>query len=103
MRPQNDIYQPVCFGPAMDKQQPTNDYIVEFMEMLGDIHQYACQHLKVSSYRLKALYDRIANSTRFLEGDIWLFCQLGQGESCFSCRHPGKALTRITDVIRRIQ
>lgn len=62
----------LLFWPAPDKQQSINDYRVEFMERLGEIHQYACQHLKVASDRRKAQYDHAANSTRFLEGyNIW--------------------------------
>jgi hypothetical protein len=49
-----------------DKEQSTTDYAADLTEWL---HYTAYQHLKVASDRMKAYYDRLANSAGFQEGD----------------------------------
>jgi hypothetical protein len=53
------------FGARPDREQSQTDYAADLVERLHDIHLYARQHLKVSSDRMKARYDRLANSAGF--------------------------------------
>jgi hypothetical protein len=48
--------------------------VCNMVERLYDTHHYARRHLRVASDRMKARYDRLANSARFQEGDrVWLY------------------------------
>jgi hypothetical protein len=47
---------------------------MDLVHRLHDIRHYAPQHFKVASDRMKARYDRLANSTGFQEGNkVWLY------------------------------
>jgi hypothetical protein len=66
----------LLFGAPPDKEQSTTDYASDLVERLHDTHQYARRNLKVASDRMKARYDRLANSAGFQEGDcVWLYRQ----------------------------
>jgi hypothetical protein len=72
------------------------------------IHNYACQHLKMASDWIKARYDKLANSAGYQEGDrVWLCCPTRtKGKSPklqSSWEGPYKVVTRINDVLYRIQ
>jgi hypothetical protein len=58
----------LLFG-APHKEQSTRDYVADLVERLHDTHHYARRHLRVASDRMKARYDRLANSAGFREGD----------------------------------
>jgi hypothetical protein len=48
---------------------------------IHDIHDYARQHLKLASDRMKTQYDKLANSAGYHEGDwVWLFRPNGTKE-----------------------
>jgi hypothetical protein len=58
----------LLFGAPSDKKQCTTNFVADIVDRLHDIHHYARQHLKVASDRMKARYDRLANSAG-LQGD----------------------------------
>jgi hypothetical protein len=65
----------LLFGVTPDKETPTTDYVADLMYHLHNIHNYACQHLKLASDRMKTQYDKLANSTGYHESDrLWLYC-----------------------------
>jgi hypothetical protein len=67
----------LLFKTPPDKEQSMTDYMMDIMDQLHDIHHYAHQHLKVASDRMKAHYDRLANSTGLQKGDqVWLYCPM---------------------------
>jgi hypothetical protein len=43
--------------PPPDKEQPTLDHAANLLHDLHDIHNYARQHLKLASDRMKTRYD----------------------------------------------
>jgi hypothetical protein len=64
----------LMFGAPPDKGQSMMDYSADLAERLRDNHNFARQHLKVASDRMKARYDQLAKSTDFQEGDrVWLY------------------------------
>jgi hypothetical protein len=65
-----------------NKEQSMTDYEADFVDQLRGIHFYSCQHLKVSSDKMKACYDYLTNSMGFQEGDqVWLYCPMTRGKS----------------------
>jgi hypothetical protein len=58
----------LLFQAPPNKEQPTINHAVKFVDHLHDIHYYACQHLKPASDRMKTCYDRLANCTGYHEG-----------------------------------
>jgi hypothetical protein len=73
-----------------------------------DTHHYARRHLKAASDRIKARYDRLANSAGFQEGDrVWLYRPTRtRGRSLkpqSAWEGSYKVITRINDVVYRIQ
>jgi hypothetical protein len=58
----------LMFGAPPDKMS-TTDYTTDLVVRLHDIHHFARQHLRVASDRMKARYDRLANSAGYQEGD----------------------------------
>jgi hypothetical protein len=79
----------LMFGAPPDREQSTTDYAADLVERLHDIHHFARQHLKVASDRLKTLYDQLANSAGFQEGDnVWLSRKRGKSpelQACWEC------------------
>lgn len=66
---ENDV-----FGAPPGKERPTTDYAADLVDHLQDIHNYARQHLKLASDRMKTRYDKLANCTGYQEGDrVWLY------------------------------
>jgi hypothetical protein len=59
----------LLFGVHPDKKKPATYYAADLVEHLHDIYNYARQHLKLASDRLKTRYDKLANSTGYQEGD----------------------------------
>jgi hypothetical protein len=55
----------LLFGAPPDKEESITDYEAKLAERLHDIHHFARHHLKVASDRVKARYDRLANSAGF--------------------------------------
>jgi hypothetical protein len=47
----------LCFEVPPDKNRPTTDYAADLVDHLHDIHNYARQHLKLASDRMKTRYD----------------------------------------------
>jgi hypothetical protein len=63
----------LLFGEPADKERPTTDQAADLVDHLHDIHNYARQHLKLASDRMKTRYDKQANSAGYQEGDmVWL-------------------------------
>ncbi|PNF29641.1 hypothetical protein B7P43_G16387 [Cryptotermes secundus] len=98
----------LLFGVPPDKEQPTTDYAGDLVDHLHDIHNYARQHLKLASDRMKTRYDKLANSAGYDEGDrVWLYRPTRRkGKSPklqASWEGPYKVVTRINDVVYRIQ
>jgi hypothetical protein len=91
------------FGAPPDKEQSTTDYVADLVELLHDTHHYARWHLRVASDRMKARYDRLANSAGFQEGDVWLYLPTqtrGRSPKLQSAwEGPYKVITRINDVV----
>jgi hypothetical protein len=70
----------LLFGVPPDKEESTTDYAVDLAEQLHDIQHFAPQHLKLASDRMKACYDRLANTAD-------LVARL-QGIHHFASQHP---------------
>jgi hypothetical protein len=61
-------------GVPPNKERPTTDYATGLVDHLHDIHQYARQHLKLASKRIKTWYEKLANSTGYQKGNrVWLY------------------------------
>jgi hypothetical protein len=98
----------LLFGAPPDKERPATEYAADLVAHIHDIHDYARQHLKMASDRMKTWYDKLANSAGYHEGDrVWLYCQKRtKGKSPKlqpACEGPYKIITRINDVVYRIQ
>jgi hypothetical protein len=62
------------FGAVPDKEQSTIDYAANLVGHLHDIRNYAHQHLKLASDRVKIRYDRLAKFAGYHESDkAWLY------------------------------
>jgi hypothetical protein len=98
----------LLFGVPPDKERPTTDYAADLVNHLHDIHNYARQHLKLATARMKTRCDKLAKSTGDQEGErVWL-CRptRTKGKSPklqSSWEGPYKVVTRINDVVYRIQ
>jgi hypothetical protein len=71
-------------------------------------HNYSHQHLKLTSDWMKTHYDRLTNCMSYQEGDrMWLYhstCMKGKlPQVQTSWEGPYKVVTRINDVVYRIQ
>jgi hypothetical protein len=98
----------LLFGAPPDKEQSTTDYVADLVERLPNTHHYARRHLRVASDRMKARYFRLANSAGFQEGDrVWLSRLTRTSERSpklqSAWKGPYKVITRINDVVYRIQ
>jgi hypothetical protein len=98
----------LMFGAPPDKEQSTTDYVADLVERLHDTHHYARRHLTVASDRMKARYDRLANSAGFQECErVWLYRSTrtrGRSPKLQSAwEGPYKVITRINDVVYRVQ
>jgi hypothetical protein len=60
----------MLFGATLDKERFTIDHAASLVDRLYDIHNYARQHLKLTSDRMKTGHDRLANCEGYREGDI---------------------------------
>jgi hypothetical protein len=64
----------LLFGAPPDKERHTTDHAADLVDHLHDTHDYARQHLKLASGRMKTRYDKLANSAGYHEGDgVWLY------------------------------
>jgi hypothetical protein len=54
-----ELQQPsdLLLAPPPDKERPTNDHAADLVDHLHDFHNYASQHLKLASDRMKTRYD----------------------------------------------
>jgi hypothetical protein len=85
----------LLFGAPQDKERSTTDYVADLVERLHDTHHYARRHLRVASDRMKAHYDRLANSAGFQEAtESGSTARPGPEEGHQSCSRHGKARTR---------
>jgi hypothetical protein len=96
------------FGVLPDRERPTTDFAAELVNQLYDIHNYARRNLKLASDRMKTRYDKQANSAGYQEGDrVWLYRQTRTKAKSpklqSSWAGPYKLVTRINDVVYRIQ
>jgi hypothetical protein len=94
--------------PPQDKEQLTTNYAADLVERLDDIHQYARQRLKLASDSMKARYNRLASSKGFQKNNqVWLFrptrTRRKSPKLQSSWEGPYKVITRINDVVYRIQ
>jgi hypothetical protein len=98
----------LLFGAPLDKERPTTDHAADLVGQLHDIHNYARQHLKLASDRMKTRYDKLANSAGYHEGErVWLYRPTRmKGKSPKlqpSWEGPYTIVTRINDVVYRIR
>jgi hypothetical protein len=98
----------LLFGVRPDKERPTIDHAAYLMDHLHDIQNYARQHLKLVSDRIKTRYDRLANCAAYDVGDkVWLYrptrTKRKSPKLQSSCEGPYKVVNRINDVVYRIQ
>jgi hypothetical protein len=50
------------------------EHVANLVAHIHDIHDYARQHLKIASDRMKTQYDKLANSAGYHEGNrVWLY------------------------------
>jgi hypothetical protein len=94
--------------PPQDKEQLATNYAADLVERLDDIHQYARQRLKLASDSMKARYNRLAISKGFQKNNqVWLFrptrTRRKSPKLQSSWEGPYKVITRINDVVYRIQ
>jgi hypothetical protein len=94
-------------GTPPDKERPTADHAADLVDHLHCIHNYARQHLKLASDRMKTRYDKLTNSAGYQEGDrAWLYRPTRTKEKSpepqSSWEGPYK-ITRMNDVVYRIQ
>jgi transposase InsO family protein len=59
----------LLFRTPPDKEQPTIEHAANLVDHLRDIHNYARQHLRLASNRMKTRYDKLANCVGYQEGD----------------------------------
>jgi hypothetical protein len=98
----------LLFGTPPDKERPTIEHAANLVDHLRDIHNYARQHLRLASNRMKTRYDKLANCTGYQEGDkVWLYRPTrNKGRSPklqSSWEGPYKIIKRINDMVYRIQ
>jgi hypothetical protein len=97
----------LLFVVPPDKELPTTDYAADLVDHLHDIYNYARQHLKLASDRMKTRYDKLANSAGHHEGNSVALSPRPQERKPpklqSSSEGPYKAVTRINDVVYRIQ
>jgi hypothetical protein len=98
----------LLFGAPQDKERPTTDHAADLVDHLHDIHNYARQHLKLASHRMKTRYYKLANCGGYHKGDgVWLHRPTRtKGISPkfqSSWEGPHKVVTRINNVVYRIQ
>jgi hypothetical protein len=63
----------LLFGAPPDKERPTTVQAAELMDHLHNIHNYARQHLKLASDRMKTRIDKLANTAGYHKGNRVLF------------------------------
>jgi hypothetical protein len=64
-----------------ENEEKQEDYETDVVDHLHDIHNYAWQHLKLASDRIKTRYDKLANSAGYHEGDrVWLYRPTRKGK-----------------------
>jgi hypothetical protein len=64
----------LLFGASFKQQRPTIDHEANLVDHLHEIHNYAHQHLKLSSEGMKTRYDKLARSVWYHEVyGVWLY------------------------------
>jgi hypothetical protein len=97
----------LLFEALFDKERPTIDHVADLVDQLHNIHNYAHQHLKLASDRMKAYYDRLAKSAGSQEGEqVWLYsptCTKGKSPKLqLLWKGPYRVVTQINNVMYRI-
>jgi hypothetical protein len=59
----------LLFGTPPELDRPTIEHAVNFVDHLRDIHNYARQHVRLASNRMKTRYDKLADCAGCQEGD----------------------------------
>jgi hypothetical protein len=98
----------LLFGTPSNKERPTIELAANLVDHLRDIHNYARQHLRLASNRMKTRYDKMANCAGYHEGDrVWLYRPTrtkGRSPKLQSAwEGPYKIIKRINDVVYKIQ
>ena len=98
---------------VIGQAEPTGSSTTEYADRLGEqmerIHQFACQHLKLSSDRQKRNYDhRPVNQHRYNRGDaVWLYSPQKKKGICPKLMRyfdgPYLVIKRMSDVLYRVQ
>jgi hypothetical protein len=64
----------LLFGTPPDMERPAMEHEANLVDHLRDIHNYARQHLRLASNRMKTRYDKLANCAGYHEDDrVWLY------------------------------
>jgi hypothetical protein len=64
----------LLFGAPPGKERPTTEHAADLVDHLHNLQDYARQHLKLASDRMKTRYDKSANSAGYHEEDrVWLY------------------------------
>jgi hypothetical protein len=59
-----------CLVLPPSREWPTVDHAADLVDQVHDIHNYACQHLKLTSDKMNTRYNCLANSVGYPEGCI---------------------------------
>jgi hypothetical protein len=95
-------------GAPPNKERLTITHAANLVGHLHDIHNDACQHLKVASDQMKTHYDKLANCAGYHKGDkVWFYHPTWKKRKSPKLQSSWEGLynvaTRINDVVYRIQ
>ena len=98
----------LIFGNPEERHTMGESYVGDLSNRLEDVHHYVRRRLRLENDRMKTRYDLRANSAGFKENDVvWLYNPMRRkGRSPKlqrSWEGPYKVVTRINDVVYRIQ
>jgi Zn-finger protein len=80
-----------------------NQYVVDHIIQLHDIHHFTHEHVEVASDWMKTHYNCPTYSTEFQDADIvWLYCPNGPKESHKSHKYPRRSIHTLSDVVCQI-
>jgi hypothetical protein len=63
----------LLFGTPINKKRLTIEHGANLVDHLHDTYNYARQHLKLASDRIKTRYDKLANCAGYHERQRWLY------------------------------
>jgi hypothetical protein len=95
-------------GTPPDKEQLTIEHAANWVDHLRDIYNYVRQHVRLARNSMKPRYEKLTNGGGYQEGErVWLYRPTRtKGKSSklqSSWAGPYKVITRINDVVYRIQ